>query len=362
MAEDSGPAEPQPAEVDSTGGEQFRPLPTRRDFLVGAGAGAVAVGVVAGAGIAVTRGGTQTAPAVQTGPGGPAVSVPAPISQPGTNGQTSTQPQTQTQAGSSQLPATHRQVSLNIDGVDHALTVDVRDSLWETMVRDVGMASSNLGCDRAQCGACTVLVDGKAVNSCSVYSARLGRGQKIMTVASLAKGPGVDGLHPIQRAFWEDGGFQCGICTRGFIMSSYALLTANPNPSDDQIAEGLAGNICRCGEYTKIFTSVKNAGAEMSGGQVTHTTSTSAFMPAAVQAAQGNTTANQAAGTSKEFEYVQALPTIEEYEPLASQIKQRDGIIDTTGSERTITIKWDPAKVDEAGVRKYMADAGRPVK
>lgn len=362
MPEGSEPAGPEPAEVDSTGGEQFRPLPTRRDFLVGAGAGAVAVGVVAGAGIAVTRGGTQTAPAVQTSPGGPAVSVPAPISQPGNSTQAAPQAQTQPQAGSSQLPATHRQVRLNIDGVDHALTVDVRDSLWETMVRDLGMASSNLGCDRAQCGACAILVDGKAVNGCSVYSARLGRGQKIMTVASLAKGPGVDGLHPIQRAFWEDGGFQCGICTRGFIMSSYALLTANPNPTDDQIAEGLAGNICRCGEYTKIFTSVKNAAAEMRGGQVTHTASTKAFMPAPVQAAQGNTTANQAAGASKEFEYVQALPTIEEYEPLASQIKQRVGIIDTTGSERTITIKWDPAKVDEAGVRKYMADAGRPVK
>ncbi|GAC1312906.1 MAG: hypothetical protein NVSMB2_00070 [Chloroflexota bacterium] len=299
---------------------------------------------------------------MQTGPGGPAVSVPAPISPSGTSSQTSTQTQTQPQGGAGQLPATHRRVTLNIDGVDRSLTVDVRDSLWETMVRDLRMASSNLGCDRAQCGACTILVDGKAVNSCSVYSARLGRGQKIMTVASLASGPGVDGLHPIQRAFWEDGGFQCGICTRGFIMSTYALLTANPKPSDDQIAEGLAGNICRCGEYTKIFTSVKNASTEMAGGQVTHTASTKAFMPAPVQAAQGNTTANQAAGTSKEFEYVQALPTIEEYEPLASQIKQRVGIIDTTGSERTITVKWDPAKVDEAGVRTYMADAGRPVK
>src|SRR6185369_653438 len=122
---------------------------------------------------------------------------------------------------------------------------------WETMTRELNMASSNLGCDRAQCGACTVLVDGKAVNGCSIFSARLGRGQKIQTIASLPTGPGVDGLHPVQRACWMQGGFQCGICTRGFIMSSYALLQANPSPSRVQIAEGLSGNICRCGEYPK---------------------------------------------------------------------------------------------------------------
>jgi len=201
------------------------------------------------------------------------------------------------------------------------------------------------------------------VNGCSIYSARLGRGQKIMTVASLAQSPGIDGLHPIQRAFWEDGGFQCGICTRGFIMSTYALLTANPNPTDTDISEGLAGNICRCGEYTRIFTSVKNAAAEMRGEQVQHTAPTVTLFPAPVQAAPANTSAgSQTAGTSKEFEYVQALPTIEEYEPLASKVKQQPGILDVQGSERTITIKWDPSKVDEAGVRKYMSDAGRPVK
>src|SRR3981081_1270494 len=120
-----------------------------------------------------------------------------------------------------------------------------------------------------------------AVNGCTVLSARLGRGQKIMTVASLAKGGGVEGLHPIQRAFWEDGGFQCGICTRGFIMSTYALLAANPKPTDVEISEGLAGNICRCGEYVKIFTAVKNASAEMAGGSVTHTAPTSIFARAA---------------------------------------------------------------------------------
>src|SRR5467141_226145 len=267
MPEGSGP---EPSEAESNNGEHIRPLATRRDFLVGAGAGAVAVGVVAGAGIAVTRGGTQQAiaPAVQTGPGGPAVAVPpAPAVQPATTTQTQPQP------AAAQLPPTMRRVSLDIDGIRHDVTVDVRDSLWETMTRNLNMASSNLGCDRAQCGACTILVDGRAVNGCTVLSARLGRGQKIMTVASLAKGGGVEGLHPIQRAFWEDGGFQCGICTRGFIMSTYALLQAAP-----------------------------------------------AAAPAAP------------AGTSTDFEYVAALATIEEFDPLASQIKTKPGVIDVTGS------------------------------
>jgi aerobic-type carbon monoxide dehydrogenase small subunit (CoxS/CutS family) len=360
MPEGNGPAGPDPSEVDP-GGEHIRPLATRRDFLVGAGAGAVAVGVVAGAGIAVTRGGTQQAVApVQTGPGGPAVAVPpAPAAQPGTTQQQQQQPQ----ATAAQLPPTMRRVSLEIDGAKHDVTVDVRDSLWETMTRDLNMASSNLGCDRAQCGACTILVDGRAVNGCTVLSARLGRGQKIMTVASLAKGLGVEGLHPVQRAFWEDGGFQCGICTRGFIMSTYALLQATPNPTDEQISEGLAGNICRCGEYVKIYTSVKNAAAEMAGGSVTHIAPTSIFAGVGATAAPAAAgAAAQPAGTAKEFEYVTPLPTIEEFEPLAAGIKTKTGVVEVTGSERTITIKWDPSKVDEAAVRKYMADAGRPVK
>jgi aerobic carbon-monoxide dehydrogenase small subunit len=356
MPEGTGPTGREPSEVESAGGEQLRPLATRRDFLVGAGAGAVVVGVVAGAGIAVTRGGTQPAPAVQTGPGGPAVAVaPAPAAQV----QPAPQAPQQAVPAKETLPATMRRVSLNIDGLNHDVTVDVRDSLWETMTRQLNMASSNLGCDRAQCGACTVVVDGRAVNGCTILASRLGRGQKIMTVASLSKGPGVEGLHPIQRAFWQEGGFQCGICTRGFIMSTYALLQANPKPTDDEITEGLAGNICRCGEYAKIYTAVKTASAEMAGGQVTYTAPASIFLVEAKQAAPAAAVAN---AVSKDFEFVTPLPTIEEFEPMAAPIKQQPGIVEITGSQLTITVKWDPSKVDEAGVRKYLADAGHPVK
>src|SRR5919204_4827892 len=149
------------------------------------------------------------------------------------------QQQQQPQPG---LLLNQRRVDLNIDGVVRTVTVDVRESLWETMVYKLGMSSSNLGCDRAQCGACTVLVDGRAVNGCTVLAARLGRGQKITTVDGIRSGPGIAGLHPVQKAFWLMGGYQCGICTRGFIMSSYALLQVNKSPTDDQIAEALAGN------------------------------------------------------------------------------------------------------------------------
>src|SRR5262249_46762805 len=214
-----------------------------------------------------------------------------------------------------------------------------------------------------QCGACTVVVDGRAVNGCTVLSARLGRGQKILTVAGLASGPGVEGLHPVQRAFWESGGFQCGICTRGFIMSTYALLQATPKPTDDQIREGLAGNICRCGEYVKIYNSVHNASALMAGEQVKMPSPVSLLMAPAVQTPPAAQAAPApGAGTSKEFEFATPLATIEEFEPLASQIKEKPGIQEVSGSERTITVKWDPSKLDEAAVRKILADTGHAAK
>jgi aerobic-type carbon monoxide dehydrogenase small subunit (CoxS/CutS family) len=299
---------------------------TRRDFLVGAGAGAVTAGAVLGGAIVVKN---AVAPETTT--------------------------TTTTQVGP--IPATMRRVNLNIDGVSRDLIVDNRESLWETMNFQLGLQNSNLGCDRAQCGACAVLVDGKPVNSCTVLSARLGRGQKITTVASLPTGPGVAGLHPIQRAFWLDGGFQCGICTRGFIMSTVQLLGAIPKPTTAQIAEGLSGNICRCGEYAKIYTAVQVAAAEMRGEKVTHLATA-----IAVGAAGTAEAAPTAAGVSKEFTFDPPLGTIEDLDPFAETLKKKDGILAVAGSERSITIKWDPAKLDEAKVRHILKDAGHAVK
>jgi aerobic-type carbon monoxide dehydrogenase small subunit (CoxS/CutS family) len=256
---DAGDDEGQREEAD----EQLRPVVTRREFMAGAGAG-LAVGAVVVGGITVaSRATTQTQPAaVVSAPGAPAV-IAQQAPQVGVPAQAQTQPQT-VQAKPT-LPLSMRTVELNIDGVPRSVTVDVRESLWEAMVFHLNMSSANLGCDRAQCGACTVLVDGRPINGCSVLAARLGRGQKILTVDGIRSGPGIAGLHPVQKAFWQLGGYQCGICTRGFIMSTYALLEANKSPSNDEIAEALSGNICRCSEYPQIFESVKAAAAELRG-------------------------------------------------------------------------------------------------
>ena len=299
---------------------------TRRDFLIGAGAGAATAGVVLGGAVVVNNAinpGTQTTTTNVTGT----------------------------------IPATMRRVTLAIDGAQYNLVVDNRESLWETMNFQLGLSNSNLGCDRAQCGACAVLVDGKPMNGCTVLSARLGRGQKITTVASLPTGPGVAGLHPVQRAFWLDGGFQCGICTRGFIMSTVALLTAIPKPTTVQIQEGLAGNICRCGEYAKIYQAVNTAAAEMGGAKVTYLAS-----PIVVGAAGTTEVAPGAAGVSKEFTFDPPLGTIEDFDPFAEQLKKKDGILAVSGSERSVTVKWDPAKLDETKVRGILKDLGHGVK
>ena len=307
--------------------DQIKLTVTRRNFLIGAGAGAAAGAVLGGGAVVATRAVAPPAPTTTT--------IGAPLTA---------------------LPATMRRVSLDIDGVQHTLAVDNRESLWETMNFQLGLGNSNLGCDRAQCGACAVLVDGKAVNGCTVLSARLGRGQKIMTVASLAKGAGVAGLHPVQRAFWLNGGFQCGICTRGFIMSTVALLSAVPKPTTEQIQEGLAGNICRCGEYAKVFKSVEAAGAEMRGESVTYLSK--AVTVDAVPEAPKPTVA----GTSKSFEFATAFATIEEFDPFAEDLRKKEGILGVSGSERAVTIRWDPDKLSEAQLRELLISMGRAVR
>ena len=157
-----------------------------------------------------------------------------------------------------------RRVTLNINGGSQDVNVDVRESLWEVMTYRLGMGTASaMGCDRAECGACAVVVDGRAVNSCSMLAARLGRGQKIVTVEGLARGNRLEDLHPIQRAYVQQQGLQCGICTRGFVMSTYALLQQTKNPSPDEINEALSGNICRCGSYPEVYAAVQQAAEEM---------------------------------------------------------------------------------------------------
>ncbi|MGH9782740.1 MAG: (2Fe-2S)-binding protein, partial [Terriglobia bacterium] len=273
-----------------------RPAMTRRDFFRN-NAGAVAVGVITGTGFASLVG---------------------------------AEPQQAVPPSNGSAPVKTRRVSLDIDGKKHDVNVDVRESLWETMNYQMGLSNCNLGCDRAQCGACTVLVDGRAVNGCALLSARLGRGQKILTVAGIAAGPGPAGLHPVQRAFWLEGGFQCGICTRGFVMASYALLEKNKNPTNDEIKEALAGNICRCGEYAKILTSVQKAAAEMRGERVSYTAPlviTDEARPVSRAPVEG--------AISKQFEFARPLGTIEQFDELAVELRERAGIVSVSGTERT---------------------------
>jgi len=320
--------EPSQADQESQAPERARFAFTRRSFLIGAGAGAAAAGAVLGGAVVATRA-ISPPPVATTTTGGP---------------------------GLGPLPATMRRVTLDIDNVKQDVVVDNRESLWETMNFQLGLSNSNLGCDRAECGACTVTVDGKAVNGCTVLSARLGRGQKIGTVAGLATGPGVAGLHPVQRAFWLDGGFQCGICTRGFIMSTIPLLKAFPKPTDAQIAEALSGNICRCGEYAGVFKAVRSAAADLRGEKVSYLSSPGWLVGAA------GTAGPVVLGQSKDFTFVTPFVTIEDFDTFADVFKERRGILGLSGSERTITVRWNPATLDEAGVRALLASLGRAVR
>jgi aerobic-type carbon monoxide dehydrogenase small subunit (CoxS/CutS family) len=322
MAEDSKP--PDVLAPDAAPDPSLTPRPlTRRDFLVRSNAGAVAVGMMTGVSLAATL---DQRPAQPARPASPTAA-----------------------------PMTTRRVTLDIDGRKRDVTVDVRESLWETLNYQLGLSNANLGCDRAQCGACTTVVDGRAVTSCSILTARLGRGQKIVTVAGISHGPGVEGLHPLQRAFWFEGGFQCGICTRGAIMSAYALLERNRNPTDAQIRDALAGNICRCGEYVGIASAVKKAAAEMRGETVTYAAPLKSAVAAQAAAPAGEK-------VSKQFEFVTALGTIEVYDEIALELKQAPGVVDVAGSERTITVTWDASRLDETSVRWMLAQAGHPVR
>lgn len=311
---------------------------TRRDFLIKANAGAVVVGVASTAGFAST---------LLTEPAPVPVKTTAPRSE----------PSTKAAAGPVKTAGlSKRRVTLNIDGRDYDVDVDVRESLWETMNYQLGLSNANLGCDRGQCGACAVVVDGRPVNSCSMLSARLGRGQKIVTVGGIAPGSGPEGLHAIQRAMWLEGGFQCGLCTRGFVMSAYALLLKNRNPSDAEIREALAGNICRCGEYPKIMSAVRKAAAELRGERVSYAA------PLLAAATVSVPRASSGASASRQFEFITPLNTIELLDALAGELKQRSGILDVSGSERTITVVWDSGKLDETRMRQMLADTGHPVK
>jgi xanthine dehydrogenase YagT iron-sulfur-binding subunit len=161
-------------------------------------------------------------------------------------------------------------VTLKVNGTSHALSLDTRTSLLDALRENLALTGSKKGCDHGQCGACTVLVDGRRVNSCLTLAV-MANGAEITTIEGLAKG---DELHPLQAAFLEHDGFQCGYCTPGQICSAVALLnehkhntlstvsfetgyTTHPELTDNEIRERMSGNICRCGAYPNIVAAVR---------------------------------------------------------------------------------------------------------
>jgi aerobic-type carbon monoxide dehydrogenase small subunit (CoxS/CutS family) len=152
-------------------------------------------------------------------------------------------------------------VDLIVNGKQHSLKVDRERSLLSVLRNELGLTGTKYGCGEGNCGACTVLLDGEATQSC-ITSASAAVGREVTTIEGLEH----DGeLHPVQAAFAEHSAFQCGYCTPGFIISTVGLLSRKPNPTDDEIRSGLNGNICRCGAYTRIIRAVKSA-ADAQGG------------------------------------------------------------------------------------------------
>jgi len=150
-------------------------------------------------------------------------------------------------------------VNLTVNGKSHAVLIEPRRSLADVLRDDCGLTGTHLGCEHGVCGACTVLVDGKPVRSCLMFGVQA-EGKEIRTVEGLADG---DTLHPLQQAFWENHGLQCGFCTPGFLMLAAGALEENPDMSDEEIKDVLSSNLCRCTGYQNIIKAVRIAAREL---------------------------------------------------------------------------------------------------
>ena len=158
-------------------------------------------------------------------------------------------------------PAAH--VSLTVNGTSRRATVEPRKTLADTLREDFGLTGTHLGCEHGVCGACTVLVDGAAVRSCLMFAVQAD-GADVVTVEGLA--PAGGGLSPVQRAFREEHGLQCGFCTPGFVVSLTAYLRDHPAPGDTELRDALSGNLCRCTGYQGIIAAARRAARELAEG------------------------------------------------------------------------------------------------
>jgi carbon-monoxide dehydrogenase small subunit len=151
-------------------------------------------------------------------------------------------------------------ITLKVNGETYEVAAEPWRTLLEVIRDTIGLTGTKKGCDEGDCGTCTILIDGKAVNSCLTLAVEA-QGRDIMTIEGLADG---DKLHPIQEAFVEHGGLQCGFCTPGMILSAKAFLDKNPKPTEEEIKFAIAGNLCRCTGYVKIIESIQAAAEGMS--------------------------------------------------------------------------------------------------
>ena len=153
-------------------------------------------------------------------------------------------------------------VQLSINGDKHEADVEPRLLLVHLLRENLRLTGTHIGCDTTHCGACTVLMDGRPVKSCTVFAVQA-NGRQLMTVEGLEQ----DGqLHPLQASFMSEHGLQCGYCTPGMLMTGYAFLQKNPKPSEDDIRTAISGNLCRCTGYVNIVKAVQQAAATLQGG------------------------------------------------------------------------------------------------
>jgi carbon-monoxide dehydrogenase small subunit len=155
-----------------------------------------------------------------------------------------------------------RTIRVTVNGRTYEKTVEVRKTLADFLRDDLELTGTHLGCEHGVCGACTIIVDGAAVRSCLLFAAQMG-GHEIHTVEGLADG---DTLNPLQEAFWEHHGLQCGFCTPGFLMTLTCFLRECPDPTEAQIREAISGNLCRCTGYKNIVTAARAAADKLAAG------------------------------------------------------------------------------------------------
>ena len=156
-----------------------------------------------------------------------------------------------------------KEITVTVNGVEHTLEVDPRLLLVHLIRENLSLTGTHIGCDTSNCGACTILLDGQSVKSCTVFAVQA-NGKSIATVEGLA----ADGLHPLQEGFKETHGLHCGFCTPGILMRAVELLEKNPNPTEEEIRWGISGNLCRCTGYNNIVRAIQYAAAKMRGDEL----------------------------------------------------------------------------------------------